>query len=362
MTSQIGIELSVAACRIVEVDVPRSGAAGRALTRVRRYAVLPAAGPETSAAFRALRGRRAAVIVWGAPGDHRQVMVTAGRYDAMRAEATRSLAQAGVDTHRVLVDIARAPDAGYATATRRPVVVALASANAIRAALEPLVAAGIRVKTVGTPATALASLARLRRRLQPSGVHEHIEAYVALEEMSTCVAVMRSGTLVAAHELRWGFAHNGLRLRPAREVAARLAHDLAEFLAAIGGSATSLDQLTVCGGFPELRSVGALLTERLDIEVEPVDAPFGVDESQLTEAPEAFRERIAGLRMAWAVAVDTTAPLSLLHARDVGRTQAHLARAAVAAGVVAGVWLGWQAAQSPLIDADTLAVRVVASR
>src|SRR5262245_34120614 len=98
MGAQIGIEVSAAACRIVELELPRRFAASTLTTQVRRAAVLPSSGPELDDALGALRGRRASIVVWGAPGDHRQVMVTTGRYDAMRAEAIRSLGIVGVET------------------------------------------------------------------------------------------------------------------------------------------------------------------------------------------------------------------------------------------------------------------------
>jgi len=63
---------------------------------------------------------------------------------------------------------------------RRPVVVALASATEVSAALHALRNAGIRLRTVATPAVALGSLARLRRALSVPGT---IEAYSGMRRV-----------------------------------------------------------------------------------------------------------------------------------------------------------------------------------
>ena len=64
---------------------------------MRSRTVLPASGPASDAHFASLRGRTAAVVVWGAESTHRQVIVTDGSYEAMRVEAVAALA--GFCTH-----------------------------------------------------------------------------------------------------------------------------------------------------------------------------------------------------------------------------------------------------------------------
>lgn len=359
MASHIGIELSAGVCRIVDVETRRSGGSVHA-KRVKRFAVLPRDGAEMALALEGLRGRPASVVVWGVPADHRQVMVTAGSYESMRREARRALSVAGVETRGALLDISRAPSTtlGPGPKPRRPVVVALASSSAVSDALRPLRAANIDIKTVATPATALVSLARARRMFAPpadSGTADGstgiVDAYAAIEESATCIALFREGTLVAARELSWGFrVGRHLDLRDRSDVALRFADELAEFLTSVGGSPQSVRQLTLCGGSPELRSVAALLTSRFDIEVEPLDVPFGID----GEVHPFVRERCADMWMAWAVAIDQPAPLSLLHAQQIRAAQARFARAAIAAGIVVGVAIGWQAAQCPLLRAEPL--------
>ena len=91
MATQVGIELSPVACRIIEID----GGATRSSddvpeTRVRSYAVLELDSAEMIAHLATLRRRRAAVVVWGIKSDHRQVIVEQNGYDKMRAEALAS--------------------------------------------------------------------------------------------------------------------------------------------------------------------------------------------------------------------------------------------------------------------------------
>src|SRR5438552_8421107 len=213
MATRVGIDLSPAACRIVEIDAGPAWRRHKGETRVRSFAVLPPSGPETQAKLKSLRKRHAAVVVWDGPSDHRQVMVTSGSYESMRAEALGALAATGLHTRGVWADIASA--SGWRDrATRRPVVVALASGAALASALQPLVDAGIRLRMVTTPAMALSSLARLRRAFSTPGA---IEVYIALEEEMTWIKLVRGGVLVAARPLAWGYVIELDPLRQPRE-------------------------------------------------------------------------------------------------------------------------------------------------
>jgi hypothetical protein len=155
---------------------------------VRSFAVLTLSGVETRAALKSLRKQPAVVVVWNAPSDHRQVVVNGGSYESMRAEALGALADVGLPTRGVWADITPASHPANRSA-RQPVVVALAAAE-MSAALQPILDAGIRVLTVTTPAMGLGSLARLRR---PFSIPDTIDAYVALEEDRTCIALSKSG-------------------------------------------------------------------------------------------------------------------------------------------------------------------------
>src|SRR6185295_6590848 len=201
MTTRLGIELSPTACRIVEVKAGLAWRRHASDTRVRSFAVLPRSGPETRAKLESLRRRHAAVVVWNAPSEHRQVVVNRGSYELMRAEAMAALAQMGLPTRGVWADIAPVSHPANRLA-RQPVVVALAAAAEMSEALQPIIDAGIRVLTVTTPAMALGSLARLRRRFS---IPDAIEAYVALEEEVTCIALLSESVLIAACQLAWGY-------------------------------------------------------------------------------------------------------------------------------------------------------------
>ena len=348
MTTRVGIELSPTACRIVEVDGGLPWRRTRGETHVRSFAVLPPSGPETRTRLNALRKRSAAVVVWGGRSELRQVMVTAGSYESMREEALASLSAVGLQTSGMWADIAPAgPVDGRAA--RRTVVVSMASASDLAEALLPLREAGIRLRTVTTPAVALGSLARMRRAIS---VPDAIESYVALDEEVTCIALVRNGVLLAARELPWGFidadrSHGGPRSR--EDITARLAGAIGDFAAEIGASPRDLGQVCVCGGHPELRSMSVMLLERhrrrgdllLDVEVEPLDSMFGIDAARLPEPADEFRERAAELRLAWAAAADWPPAINLLRARRRRASKALLARAAVMAGAAAGLSGGW---------------------
>jgi hypothetical protein len=340
---RLGIELSAAACRLVELD-------GR---RVRSFAVLPPSGSETDAMFASLKGREAAVVVWRTPAEHRQVVVTAGSYESMRREAIAALTSVGVKTNASLADIAPVPGARD---KRRPVVVAVAETEPLLDAVRPIIAAGVRIRSVATPPMALASLAHTRRGVDAA---DGIEAYIAVEEAATCIALLRDGALAIARELPWGYVADGV-LRPRDDIAERLALELEQYLDAVGAPRAS--QVCVCGGVPELRTMSALLTARLDVEVEPLDSLFGVDESRLPEPSVDFRERIAELRLAWAIAADWPARLNLLRAERRERSRRVLAAVAVAAGVAAGVAGAWRIARTDrfAVSAPTQRVAVPA--
>ena len=361
MATRLGIELSPAACRIVEVDRTRPWRRRQGGTRVRSFAVLPPSGPELRAKLESLRRQQATVVVWGGRSEHRQVMVSAGSYEAMRAEAMASLASAGLTTSGVWADIAPAwPSDDHAA--RRPVIVSMASAAELSAAVRPLREAGIRLRTVTTPAVALGSLARMR---QPIAVPGAIESYVALDEQVSCLALMRSGVLLAARDLPWGFIDENYarsELRSRDDITARLAEAIGEFVAAIGGSPNDIGQVCVCGGLPELRSMAALLMERLDVEVEPLDSLFGIDAARLPEPADEFRDRGAELRLAWAVAADWPPAINLLRARRRQVSKAWLARAAVVAGAAAGLGGSWWVVErSHLWPAPVPATRIASN-
>ena len=340
MPAHIGIELSPTACRIVELT--GSGRGRGADTAVRSFARTPAADEATLAPY---RRQRVAVVMWGLHGEHRQAVVTVGSYQRMRREAVNATREAGVDTRQMVADIAPATT-GKEGGRRRPVVVALARTSDVAAALRPLAAAGLRVRSIVTPALALTSLARMRHRGTAPGM---AEAYVALEEAGTAIALVRDGALVAARELEWGFLHEQ-QARSRDEVASRLGAAIQDFFGDFGVRTSAVAQVCVCGGLPELRSMTLTLTEQLDVEVEPLDSLFGIDADRLPDPPDDFRDRAVDLRLAWAVAADWNAPLNFLRERRRRLAKTVLTRAAVIAGVATGVAVAWRIQRSDLLE------------
>jgi hypothetical protein len=343
LATRVGIELSPAACRIIEIEGGLPWVRSTSGTRVVSFEVLTPSELDSHASLRALRKRPAAVVVWGVPNDHRQVVVTNKSYEAMRREALTALASAGIETRGVLADVA--PTTSADRSARRPVVVALAASAPASDALAPLHNAGIRVQSLLTPAAALASLARTRRTL---AVRDSIEAYIAIDQIATCITLMRNGALITARELSWGYLEDVHRGEPRQreEIADHIAGELAEFVNAIGASPEALGQVCVCGGVPELRTMTARLTEKLDIEVEPLDSMYGLSPDLLDEREDEFRERSAEMRLAWAAAAVWPPVLDLLHARRRRSTKTALSRAAIVAGAAAGLGIGWQIQQS----------------
>jgi hypothetical protein len=342
MPVRLGIELSSGACRIVELDAGRGFGRRGSDTRVRSFARLPRADAEAHLKLASFRRQPAALVVWGLHSEHRQAVVTRGSFYRMRHEAVAATRSAGVDTSGMVADIS--PVSGRVQdATRQPVVVALARMDEVAAALRSLTDDGVRVRSIVTPALALASLAKLRR---PSATPGLTEAYVALDETATAIALMRDGALVAACEQDWGYQDDRGNTRPRDTVARGLADEIERFLDACGADRKAVSQICVCGGLPELRSMTVPLMERLDVEVETLDSLFAIDAARLPEPADEFRDRSAELRLAWAVAADWPAPINLLRERQRRRAKIVLTQAAVVAGVATGVGLAWQVQQS----------------
>ena len=342
MPVHLGIELSRGACRIVEIDASRWFGRHGADTCVRSFARLPRGGVETHLKLAEFRRRRAAVVVWGLHSEHRQAVVTQGAFQRMRREAVTATRSAGVETRGMVADISPV-SARVKGETRRPVVVALARTADVAAALRSLTDEGVRVRSIVTPALALASLAKFRRESPPAGL---TEAYVALEEAATAIALIRDGALVAACETEWGYQDERGHTRPREAIASRLADEIERFLDLCGARPNTMSQICVCGGLPELRSMTVPLMERLDVEVETLDSLFAIDAGRLPEPADEFRERSAELRLAWAVAAEWPAPINLLRERQRRQAKIVLTRAAVVAGVATGVGLAWQVERS----------------
>ena len=336
-----GVALSPRTCRVVAVARPpwRSRSAG---TRVRAFASWPRTSPAVDDAAAILRRRRVHAVIWGVRCRHVQMLVRDGPYESVRAEAlaqfSASSIAAGLDVRRALADVTPVgPPAGRGASRR--ILLVVADAGDVRAAIKPLTDAGADLRAVFTPALALMSLARSRRALLTS---ETTEAYVALDETRTALALVRGGVLLTAREVEWGYLHEvGARseVQQRQAIASRVADELSSFLAATPGSVVS--QVCICGGLPELRTMTVPLMERLDVEVETLDSLFAIDATRLPAPGAAFRDQAAALRLAWAVAADRPAPIDLLRDERRLAARASMSRAAVVAMTAVGLGAGW---------------------
>jgi hypothetical protein len=341
MPVRLGVELSPDSCRFVELDAGPASGHGASPTRIRSFGRLPREGTQTRNELSRFPRQPATAVVWGLQADHRHAVVPHGSFRRMRRDAVAEMQGAGVETRGRVADIFAARRAKGAPT--RSVVVALSSTPGLVSATRWLAAQGVRVQSIVTPALALMSLARLRREFTAP---DRVETYVAVEETTTAIALVRNGLLLAASELSWGYQDRRGMTLPRDEIAGRLADEIERFLAARSARPDVLAQVCICGGLPELRSMAIRLMEQLDVEVETLDSLFGIDPVHLPQPPHEFRERASEMRLAWAVAADWPAPVNLLRERTRRVTKTMLTRAAVAAGVATGVGVAWQVQQS----------------
>ena len=122
--------------------------------------------------------------------------------------------------------------------------------------LQPLLTAGIRVRTVMTTAAALSSLARLRRE---SWTPNALQVFVALEERVTCIALMRSGALIASRDL--GGDTSTSSARPCSREAARTSPPGPRARSPISSTRPACgrhQRHLLCGGLPSCAADGAV--------------------------------------------------------------------------------------------------------
>jgi hypothetical protein len=293
MPVRLGIEIGPIACRMVALDTRAETRLRGHETWVRAFDACASSREEIVESLAAFRGERAAVVVWGVAADHRQSLLARGSHQEMRPDALRLLDQAGIRTRRVL-----------------------------------------------TPAAALLSMARLRRGPETSGT---LQAYVAVSETNTAIALVRDQALLSAHELAWGYLDPERELAPREsdEIVAILAEKLGAYFKTARSVHGAVSTVVICGGVPRLRTMAAVLIERLDVKVEPLDSPFAIDLARLPANGADLRERCAEMRLAWAAAADWPAPLDLLRQQRRAARGAWAAGAAMVAGMATGLAVGF---------------------
>ena len=381
-----GIELSESRCSLVDVEtVPRRGW-GAPDVRVRSFLTIPLVdGPgRLSTELRALIdankfSRHAWVTLWGVRSTHQFLQMASARRSELQSIARRHAIQSGLASSADGSDVVTDSVVGEKRhssdgPSKREIALVSASSFEIRERLQPILDAGFKVDGVVTPAEALWAQARLRRAVTPGDAH----AYVALSATASAVTIVRDGLPLFSHELNWGYgggSNKGSDPFSRETLAEQLASELRRsFVLAEQHSDRAVTLLLLCGDMPELRSLTAPLIDLLDVEVETLDSLEGIDAAVLPEPAEGFREQIAGLRLALAVAAQPP-PVNLIPPEqiqpvDTRQYRSVLGKSAVAAAVVCAVMYGCASVQASRASAEleelnqqmaTLAPRVQAA-
>ncbi|MEW5983919.1 MAG: hypothetical protein AB1806_16320 [Acidobacteriota bacterium] len=352
MANRIGIELVPSLCRVVVLEGRaglfrrRSGRPGRikAFHEVPYHASSPG---QLEGELRRLGVRGpAGVAIWGLRGVHHVLSLPPADPSDLEAMARREAGSPGTGGDSGLmadgIMLGDAVDGG-----RRQVTYVSVPADEVRASIGPLTEAGIDVDGVVTPALAHALLARQRLGVL-SGT---TVAILAINGRVTGLTVVRGGAVLFARELPWG--HETERAIPEGASAdaggfiARVASELRRSVVYLKQHhQADVSQVLVCGDMPDLRALTGPLMHELNLDVETLDSPDGLDITQLPEPADALRSRLGAVRTAWALAAGGAPTVNLLpregttvRRRLTTERQTHLWRAAIA-GVVIAV-LAW---------------------
>jgi hypothetical protein len=312
MPSRTGIELLPHACRIVEVASRTRLRGGGALDapRVRAFREIPSSsdGPDGVAGELrdALHGleRRASVAIWGLRSTHQAFLLPPAATADLEAIARREARSApgGLPA----APLADAITLGPLRAGRRQTGYAAVSAEELRARLQPLIQAGVKVESVTTPALAHAALVRQRRALLPDAVL----AVLSVNAQATAITVVHGGAVLFARELPWGDQtdRRGSADAAAQRAAftARIVSELRRSLVYVRQSQKAdVTRVLVCGDLFDLRSLTGPLVSELGLDVETLDVGDDLDLSKLAEPSDGFRSRLGSWRTALALAADT---------------------------------------------------------
>jgi Tfp pilus assembly PilM family ATPase len=350
MANRTGIELLPHVCRVVEVASRTrlfGGDTGTA-PRVRAFREIPysAADPDalTAELRQAIKGleRRASVAVWGMRSSHQALLLPPAAPADLEAVARR---EARTGTGGLPAPpLADAVVAGAMRDGRRETGYVAVSADELRARLQPLVDAGVKVESVATPALAHASLVKQRRALLPDAV----VAVLSVNAQSTAITVVHGNVVLFARELPWGDeterSHDPEGAGRAL-FASRVAAELRRSLVYLRQSQkVDVSRVLVCGDLPDLRSLTGPLVNELSLDVETLDVGEDLDLTNLPEPSDSFRSHLGAWRTALALATDPV-PLPGLSTSDTrqGAAASALSRR-IASAAVAGVLItaaGW---------------------
>jgi hypothetical protein len=309
MATRLGIELLPHVCRIVEVaaGAPPFGGGTPLRPRVRAFREIPCV-PSDPDAFavelrQALKGlaRRASAAVWSLHGAHQAFLLPPAAPADLAVIARREARSAlGGLPAPPLSDIV-VP--GTLRDGRRETGYAAVSADELRARVQPLVDAGIRLDAVTTPALAHAELATQRRAWLPDAV----VAVLSVNAQATALTIVHAGVVLFARELPWGDRTDAAEADEGQTggtgFTSRVAAEVRRSLVYVRQSqGIEVSRLLVCGDLSDLRVLTAPLLNDLAIDVETLDVDDDLDLSKLPEPSEALRSRLGAWRTALALA------------------------------------------------------------
>ena len=353
MANRTGIELLPHACRIVEVAsrARLSGGGRPADLRVRAFREIPysPADPEslTAELRKALKGleHRASVAVWGLRSMHQALLLPPAASADLEAIARREARTAGGGLPAP--PVADAVVAGALRGGRRQTGYVAVSAEELRARIQPVIDAGVKVESAVTPALAHASLVKQRRALLPDAV----VAVLSVNVQSTAITVVHGNVVLFARELPWGGQAKGedgeLEGASRAVVESRIADELRRSLVYVRQSQkVDVSCLLVCGDLSDIRSLTGPLVNELALDVETLDVGGDLDLSKLPEPSDRFRSRLGAWRTVLALAAEA-GPLTGLSSQDAKlATVSPALPRRVTAAAVAGVLVvaaGWGA-------------------
>jgi hypothetical protein len=213
--------------------------------------------------------------------------------------------------------------------------------------------AGFQIRSVLSPAEALAHIAQRRQRF----ASEEATVWAALNVDAVAMAIVRGAEALYVRTFQWtytpGLTQSRAVLLQRYSLVAHLAPQIRHGIDAVRASHdVSIDRVVTCGNLPDLRSLTMPLIEELDLEVETLDsieglrAAGGVTADRLIEAAPAIRLASAAATIATASTVRSgrdRAPL------DHDEPSMLLRGAAALALIVAVSWgaFSWRQAMAP---------------
>ena len=341
-----GIDLSSIRCNVVDAEArSRRSKSEPATCRVHGFASITHLDnvQALTAELKALLSRRAVsrqawVNLWDVRSSHQYLLLPSAPASELESRARHHGAMAlGMHDYDVTVATTLGGARGEpGHHPKREVSFFAAGSAEIRTRLRPIVDAGFIVEGVTTPCGALWSQARLRRASLPGEVHAHVVIGVS----QSALGIFSDGSLLYARDLDWGFAASpvGTPIAPDRHVLAdRLSAELRRsFLYLKQYWEPEVSQVLLCGDMPEIRSLTALLIERLNIEVDALDTLESFDTATL---PDGFADRASTLRLASSIAVEPP-PVNLLPVEARATRTDTPGRRIVAVGAAAAVAAG----------------------